>query len=401
MSKNKIIISGTGCALADYLYTGIRFNSPQFQKYCSKKTGDGGLSPGKLVFTEEIEKFSATPYPAILKELTGNRTPDAFNIGGPGLVSLINTSQLLDSADFEVRFYGGTGNDKTASLIYDLAKKTPLNISNYTKISTRATPFTDVFSDPTYDNNQGERTFINNIGAAWDFSPELLGNDFFKARIVCFGGTALVPQIHDNLTSLLAAAKKNNCFTFVNTVFDFRNEKKNPDKPWPLGNTDESLKLIDLLIMDREEALKISGGGTIEQAADYFAGKDVSSFVITNGAKEMYTFSSGRIFQRKELTRLPVSKLVTEELRRNHGLKGDTTGCGDNFAGGAVASLAWQLKAPMTGKLNFDEMLAWAVASGGFACFYLGGTYFEKIRREKFSKVEVYKKEYCRQISLI
>ena len=401
MSKNKIIISGTGCALADYLYTGIKFNSPQFQKYSSKQTGDGGLSPGKLVFTEEIEKFSATPYPSILKELTGNRAPDAFNIGGPGLVSLINTSQLLDSADFEVRFYGGTGNDKTASLIYDLAKKTPLNISNYKKISSKATPFTDVFSDPTYDNNQGERTFINNIGAAWDFSPELLGDDFFKSHVVCFGGTALVPQIHDNLSSLLVKAKKNNCFTFVNTVFDFRNEKKNPDKPWPLGNTGESLKLIDLLIMDREEALKISGEHSLEQAAEYFVEKDVASFIITNGAKEMYAFSNGRVFQRKELTHFPVSLKVTEELQKNPGLKGDTTGCGDNFAGGAIASLAWQLKTSTAGKLDFNEMLAWAVTSGGFACFYLGGTYFEKTRGEKLSKVKVYKNEYCKQISLM
>ena len=399
MKKNKIIISGTGCALADYLYTGVRFNSPQFQKFRSKKTGDGGLSPGKLVFTEEIEKFSATPYPAILKELTGNRNPDAFNIGGPGLVSLINTSQLLDSADFEVRFYGGTGMDKTASIIQDLAKDTPLNISNYTIISSKATPFTDVFSDATYDNNQGEMTFINNIGAAWDFSSELLGKDFFEADIVCFGGTALVPQIHDSLTSLLEKAKKSDCFTVVNTVFDFRNEKNTPGKPWPLCSTRESFKLIDLLLMDCEEAIRISGTQTIEQAAAFFAELDVASFVITNGAEEMYAFSNGSVFQRKELSKFPVAKRVSEDLHKNSTVKGDTTGCGDNFAGGAIASLAWQLKNLPVGKFDFDEMLAWAVASGGFACFYLGGTYFEETPGEKFYKVEAYKKEYNKQIS--
>ena len=59
MSKKKIIISGTGCALADYLYTGVKFSSPEFEKYLSKQSGDGGLSPGKLVFTEELEKFSS------------------------------------------------------------------------------------------------------------------------------------------------------------------------------------------------------------------------------------------------------------------------------------------------------------------------------------------------------
>ncbi len=401
MKKNKIIISGTGCALADYLYTGVRFDSPRFQKYRSKQTGDGGLSPGKLVFKEEIEKFSATPYPAILKELTGNRAPDAFNIGGPGLVSLINTSQLLYSDDFEVRFYGGTGNDKTAGLIHDLAKETPLNISNYTKISSKASPFTDVFSDASYDNNQGERTFIHNIGAAWDFSPELLGKEFFKAHIVCFGGTALVPQIHDSLTSLLEKARKSNCLTVVNTVFDFRNEKNNPGKPWPLCNTRESFKLIDLLIMDCEEAVRISGSQTIDQAAAFFVKQDVASFIITNGAKEMYAFSNGSVFHRKELSKLPVSMKVSEDLHKNPALKGDTTGCGDNFAGGAIASLAWQLKNSPAGKFNFNELLAWAVASGGFACFYLGGMYLEKVPGEKFSKVEAYKNEYNEQISCL
>ena len=54
MSKEKIVISGTGCALADFIYNGVSFNSISFKKYLSKKAGDGGLSPGKLVFTEEL-----------------------------------------------------------------------------------------------------------------------------------------------------------------------------------------------------------------------------------------------------------------------------------------------------------------------------------------------------------
>jgi sugar/nucleoside kinase (ribokinase family) len=184
MNNGKIIVAGIGCALADYLYTGVRFNSPQFLKYLSRQTGDGGLTPGKLVFTEEFENFSGTPYSEICREITGGESPDAFNIGGPGLVSLINTSQLLNKKEFEVRFYGGTGNDDTAKLIDQLVRKTPLNIDHYRKISEKRTPFTHVLSDITFDNHQGERTFINNIGAAWDYAPDLLGDDFFDANIV-------------------------------------------------------------------------------------------------------------------------------------------------------------------------------------------------------------------------
>ena len=48
---------------------------------------------------------------------------------------------------------------------------------------------------------------------------------------------------------------------------------------------------------------------------------------------------------------------------------------------------------------SLDELITWAVASGGFACYYLGGTYFEKVPGEKLSKVESYRTEYRKQIS--
>ncbi len=399
--SGKIIVAGTGCALADYLYTGVRFNTPQFQKYLSRQTGDGGLTPGKLVFTEELERFSGMPYSEISREITGCEPPTAFNIGGPGLVSLINASQLLNKEKFEVRFYGGTGNDDTAGLIDQLIRKTPLNIDNYHKISEKRTPFTDVLSDVTYDNNHGERTFINNIGAAGDYSPDLLGDDFFDADIACFGGTALVPQIHDNLTALLTKAKRYGCQTVVNTVFDFRNEKNNPDQPWPLIDAPENYWLIDVLIMDCEESLKISGKHTIAEAAEYFFNQNVGALIITNGSKELYAFSNGDLFDKTKLLKLPVSKKVAEDIVRNPASKGDTTGCGDNFAGGVIASMAMQLKTADIGKLDLIDAIAWGVASGGFTCFYVGGTYIEKREGEKLKIVQEFKNEYIKQISAL
>ena len=398
MSK-KIIVAGTGCALADYLYTGVRFDSPVFEKYLSHNAGDGGLAPGRLVFTEELEKFSGVSYAEISSELTGGESPEAVNIGGPGLVSLINAAQLLPQEEFEVHFYGGTGTDETAEFIEKLVRKTPLNIDHYHRISEKRTPFTDVLSDTTYDNNHGERTFINNIGAAWDYTPGLLGDDFFKADIVCFGGTALVPRIHDNLTVLLSRAKESGCLTVVNTVFDFRNEKLNPGQPWPLVDTPQDCKLIDLLIMDCEESLKISGKKSIEEAAQYFVDLDVATFVITNGAQDFYVYSNGRLFEKSDLKKLPVSQKVNEDFTHNPSSKGDTTGCGDNFAGGIIASLARQIKTEATGKLNLTEAIAWGVASGGFACYYIGGTYIEREPREKHTIVEIFKLQYLIQIS--
>ena len=394
MFHKKIIISGTGCALADYLYLNIPFHSPEFQEYLSKDAGDGGLSPGRLVFTEELERFSGKVYPEILKRITEGRLPDSFNIGGPSLVAMIHAAQMQNENEFEVRFFGQTGNDKTATRIFELLQKTPLDITNYQSDSNLPTPFTDVFSDPDFDNGHGERTFVNNIGAAWDYSPENLPDKFFESNIVCFGGTALVPRIHDELTNLLKKAKRNGCITVVNTVYDFRNEKANPGKKWPLDNTTESFGLIDLLIMDKEEALKISGEQTVEAAANYFSSQNLSAFVITNGAENITAFSNGNLFAPMLLSTYPVSQKVVESSDR----KGDTTGCGDNFAGGLIASLAEQLKDRQPGQLDFSEALSWAVASGGFACFYVGGTWLESRSGEKREKVEEFNLAYKQQL---
>jgi len=89
---------------------------------------------------------------------------------------------------------------------------------------------------------------------------------------------------------------------------------------------------------------------------------------------------------------------VSEKVAENRDRKGDTTGCGDNFAGGLIASVAEQLKHQQLGQLDFREALSWAVASGGFACFYVGGTWLEGNPGEKREKVEAFQKDYLTQI---
>jgi sugar/nucleoside kinase (ribokinase family) len=398
MSFKKILISGTGCALADFLYNDISFTGPSFKKYLSKKKGDGGLSPGKLVFTEELEKFSGRPYAEILNEITGKRSPNAFNVGGPSLVSLVHTSQMLDGKEFEVRFFGLAGNDEISKRIFDIVQTTPLNIDNYLVNSSNITPFTDVFSDPSYANKHGERTFVNNIGAAWEYSPDFLFKNFFDSDIVCFGGTALVPKVHDNLTLLLKKAKEKECITLVNTVFDFRNEKNHPDSTWPLVESIRNFGLIDILIMDCEEASKISGQKSIEGAAAFFASTDVSSFIITNGPNDLYAMSRGGLFEKTEMIRLPVSEKVMHDLKSFDVHKGDTTGCGDNFTGGIITSIAKQLKSKLKGRFDLIEAISWGVASGGFTCFVVGGTFLEKKHGEKLNRVTILQKEYLKQI---
>ncbi|MDD4108940.1 MAG: carbohydrate kinase family protein [Prolixibacteraceae bacterium] len=392
--SDKIKISFTGCCLVDRLYNNVSFSDPLFSPYLSKKRGDGGLTPGQLVFKEEFEQYCGEKLPAALDKITKGKDPDKVNLGGPGIVPLIHAVQMLDENAAECRFYGCGGNDTDGTYIMSVLKQMKVPVKNY-HLSGTTTPSTTVLSDPDFDNGHGERIFINSIEAAWDYGPENLDSDFFSSVVVIFGGTALVPAIHDNLTELLAKAKANGCISIVNTVYDFRNEKSNPQKRWPLGRSDDSYHYTDLLITDFEEALRLSGKGSIEEAIKFFRDMETGAVIITNGPNNVRGFSSPKsIFGENRDINLPVSADISGELKK--GFPGDTTGCGDNFAGGIIASIVSQLK---KGNNNPDliEACSWGIVSGGFSCFYIGGTYFEKYPGEKLELITPYLENYKRQ----
>jgi sugar/nucleoside kinase (ribokinase family) len=389
----KMIVSGVGCCLVDLLFNDISFSSETMKPFLSKTRGDGGLTPGQLVFSEEFEKFCGLPLDKALNIITGGRKHDKINIGGPSIVSLINAAQLTGEESCEVRFYGRGGSDEAGKYLVSALAKTPVVLRDY-KLTDRPTPSTMVLSDPGFEGGHGERAFINSIAAAWNYKPENLDDAFFSSDLTVFGGTGLVPGIHDNLTALLRRAKGEGSRTIVNTVFDFRNEKANPGKKWPLGDSDESYRYTDLLIADMEEALRLSGTSDIREAMNFFREKKAASVIITNGSKNILIWSDGSFFNESEIREMPVSARVVEEKRGNS--SGDTTGCGDNFAGGVIASLVDQLNEGMT-RPDITEACSRGVVSGGFACFYLGGTYFEESSGEKKSKIEPYYNSYREQ----
>jgi sugar/nucleoside kinase (ribokinase family) len=302
---------------------------------------------------------------------------------------------MTDPGHCEVRFYGRGGNDEAGKYLISALQKTPVKLRDY-RLTENITPSTVVLSDPGYDNGHGERMFINSIGAAWDYKPDDLDDEFFHSDLVVFGGTALVPVIHDHLTELLKKAKSNGSMTIVNTVFDFRNEKLNPAQKWPLGNSDESYKHIDLLIADQEEALRLSGETTAEAAIRFFMDKQVPALIITNGSNPVSVYSSGQLFEKLVLTQMPVSKKVVDELKADK--EGDTTGAGDNFVGGVLASIVNQLLGGVQHP-SLKEASMWGIVSGGFACFYMGGTWFEQKSGEKLGKIKPYYESYKQQIN--
>jgi sugar/nucleoside kinase (ribokinase family) len=259
-----------------------------------------------------------------------------------------------------------------------------------------------VLSDPHYDNGSGERTFVYRKGAPDEFYPEDLEDDFYDAGIIALGGTALAPRLHDGLTGLLKRARKSGAVTEVNLVFDFRSEAENPGQKWKLGVNDDAYPYIDLLIMDQEEAVKTSGKASSEEAADWFMKQGCGAVVITRGRQPLLLCANSAftgLFRKTDPVYLPVCKEVNEELAIHPERRGDTTGCGDNFTGQVIAELAETIASGKRNGIDLREICIPAVAAGGFACFIVGGAYYEKETGEKRRLLEPYIKAYRKQLA--
>jgi sugar/nucleoside kinase (ribokinase family) len=91
--------------------------------------------------------------------------------------------------------------------------------------------------------------------------------------------------------------------------------------------------------------------------------------------------------------------MIAAEIKLNPALRGDTTGCGDNFVGGIITSLAVQLKNSSKGNFSFTDAISWGVSSGGFCCFTVGGTYLEPFPGEKKQRIQAIQEDYKKQLT--
>ncbi len=395
---DQLHIAATGCCLMDYLYTRIDFENSVFTEALNRAAGDGGLRIGNLVFSEDFEAFCGEPFPQWLSRLTGGREPDAQNLGGPAIVALMHAAQMLGDQDVRYSLHAGHGDDASVTQIRDIISHTPIDMSAYRDVD-GPTPSTVVLSDPSYYGGKGERTFINTIGAAGAYLPEMVDDTFFDADIRLFGATGLVPPLHDGFEDLLERGRRPGAVNLVGTVYDFRSEQRGPDRPWPLGDPVRSFPLIDLLVCDREEALRISGCADTTSAMTHFLDHGMGSVIVTHGAQALHLASNGGLFAEQAIMQLPVCQAVDHDLDAGGRQAGDTTGCGDNFLGGVLTSVAIQMLAGQRRDLNLTDACAWGAASGGFACFYPGGTFIEPEPGLKRRRVQSYYEAYCAQLS--
>lgn len=392
------LIAGTGCSLMDYLYTDVAFTGPAFTRYQSRTPGDGGLVPGQLVIADDLERFAGADHQEVLSEITGGAGSASTNLGGPSVVALVHAAQILEDRPGAVEFYGVRGNDSIAANLEEILRKTPLNWDNYRQVPGR-TPVTYALSDPGFDGGAGERSFINSIGVAAEFVAADIPDQFYTRAITAFGGTALVPNLHRELHVPVTRAHREGALTVVNTVYDFINQARDPRRPWPLGDSERTYAATDLLLVDAEEARRLSGESDLDKALTFFRSSGVAAAVITRGTEPALAEAGPGRFVPMDRREFPVCEQVSRDLAAGVRPRGDTTGCGDNFVGGVLASLAEQIEAGETA-LDLREAIAWGVAAGGFACFSLGGTYLENTPGEKRNHVAEYHRAYRAQINV-
>jgi sugar/nucleoside kinase (ribokinase family) len=186
--------------------------------------------------------------------------------------------------------------------------------------------------------------------------------------------------------------------TAVNLAYDYRSEQKAGTKKWRLGSRDDAYQYIDILIADGEEARKTSGRSSLKDAADWFIARGAGAAVISDGARPVFLAAGTGLFVPLAGQAMDVCEAVNRDLARFPERRGDTTGCGDNFAGGIIAGMAEQMAAAKRGRLDLREACMPGIAAGGFACFTLGGTFYESRPGEKQELITPYLDDYRKQI---
>jgi sugar/nucleoside kinase (ribokinase family) len=350
---------------------------------------------GGLVFADEIERFAGQTAAQIAEAVCAGARPTT-NIGGPAAAALIHAAQVLADTQISVSYYGYCGDDSAGTRLRELLARAPLDVSGL-GVRRGETPNTIVLSDPLAGDGSGERTFINTIGVATEFSVDDVPAEFYRHTITYFGGTALVPSLHGELGRALRTASGHNCLTVVGTVYDFLNEKRNPDGLWPLGGRD-AYRSIDCIACDSEEARRLTGHADPREAMARFMAWGVKAAVVTDGDSPVHYIARGDTFAPCPFSALPTSEEVERRAPLSSETSRDTTGCGDNFLGGVLSNIARQIAARGDGPIDLRDAVIEGIAAGAAAWFCLGSTHLERRAGEKAAMVADFKAAYLRQI---
>jgi sugar/nucleoside kinase (ribokinase family) len=123
--------------------------------------------------------------------------------------------------------------------------------------------------------------------------------------------------------------------------------------------------------------------------------------VITRGAEDVLLGTRGGRFIPPEYDFMPTCRYA-DEVVAGLTTPRDTTGCGDNFVGGLIDSIAHQMadpegEGPYTA-LDLDEAVVSGIVAGSVALTCLGGVYYENAPGEKYDVMQPYFEAYLQEL---
>ena len=386
-------ISGVGCCVLDVLHdVPPGEGEARMARYLSRVAGDGGLVRGGAVLRSALEERFGRPVAEVVADVAGSAR-STITLGGVAAAGLIAAAQLLRGEGIDVRFYANLSDDEDGALVRRLLSRTPLSMERVGWRHGRY-PKTHILNERG-DGGTGERTFIAEAGVSEELAlaPEDLDRAFFESEVALFSAIWWEPRLCSRLTSLLAECKRAGAVTVVGTAFD---PSRSDDRSrWALGDSDEAYRYVDALVVNQTEALLHSGETELGRALEFFRRAGVGACVVTEGVDPVLYWSGGRPFAPAD-GRLPIPEAILRDKASGALPTGDSVGCGDNFAGGVVASVALQRKAGRA--LDLREAVLLGNLSGGIASTHAGGVFYERHPGEKRELLRKYRLLYERQL---
>jgi sugar/nucleoside kinase (ribokinase family) len=387
-------ISAVGCCVLDALYqVPPGAGEARMARVLSRVHGDGGLVRGAAVLRRALEAYAGRPVEELAAEIAGG-APPSLKLGGVAAAAAIAAAQLLSGEGIEVRLYGNLSDDRDGALVRRLLARTPVSTAH---MGTRPGRFprTVILNDRDAQGH-GERSFICETGTsdALAMAPEELDHEFFESEVTLFSAMWWEPRLHADLTHLLQECKRAGSVTVVSTAFD---PARGPVRSrWALGDSDEAYRHVDVLVMDRAEALLHSGEAELGRALDFYRRAGVGACVVTQGVEPVHCWSRGTTFRPTD-GQLPIPAGILRDKAAGALPTGDSVGCGDNFAGAVVASIALQLRRGRG--LSLPEAVVLGNLAGGIASTHAGGVLDERHPGEKRALVERYRGPYLDQLA--
>ena len=210
-----------------------------------------------------------------------------------------------------------------------------------------------------HDNMIGRDTLITDLNVLADFDP-ILPDAYKTSEYLMLGN--LTPDIQRSVIQQMTNKPK---VVALDTMDFWMNIA------W--DSLIETIKLVDILIINDEEARQMSGEHSLVRAANHILTLGPRYLVIKKGEHGALLFGDGRVFFAPGLPLLDVI---------------DPTGAGDTFAGGFMGHIA------RTGDLSFENMRRGIIYGSVMASFCVEAFGLERLKAVTDDDIEARYEEF-------